>query len=123
MHGNMVVINPENKDGMWSKERVIVDESLNQGHALVTGDFLGLGYDQVMAGWREPAGDEKKVGLRLYLPTENDGSQWKLYAVIDENTMACEDLKAADLNGDSKLDPIASGRATKNVVIYWNDRS
>ena len=36
--------------------------------------------------------------------------------------MACEDLKIADLNGDGKPDIIASGRATKNLVIYWNER-
>ncbi|MFP6907280.1 MAG: VCBS repeat-containing protein, partial [Verrucomicrobiota bacterium] len=34
--------------------------------------------------------------------------------------MACEDLKAADLNGDGKLDLIAAGRVTKNLKIYWN---
>ena len=28
------------------------------------------------------------------------------------------DMKAND--GDGKLDVIAAGRATKNVVIYWN---
>lgn len=122
MHGNAVVINPENKDGMWSDKRVVVDETLNQGHALVTGDFLGLGYDQVVAGWREPTGDEMKVGLRLYVPTGKDGSAWKLHAVIDDNNMACEDLKTVDLNGDGRLDLIASGRATKNVIIYWNEK-
>lgn len=122
MHGNAVVINPENKEGLWSEKRVVVDESLNQGHALVTGDFLGLGYDQVVAGWREAAGKDKVVGLRLYVPTSKDGSQWKLHSVIDENKMACEDLKAADLNGDGKCDLVASGRSTKNVVFYWNER-
>ena len=39
---------------------------------------------------------------------------------IDDNKIACEDLKSADLNGDGKLDIIAAGRATKNLVIYWN---
>ena len=39
------------------------------GHALIAGDFLGLGYDQVVAGWRAGAGADKKVGLKLYLPT------------------------------------------------------
>jgi hypothetical protein len=34
--------------------------------------------------------------------------------------MACEDLKIADLNKDGKPDVIACGRATRNVVIYWN---
>ena len=35
--------------------------------------------------------------------------------LVDDNTMACEDLCLADLNGDGKLDIIAAGRATKNV--------
>ncbi|MBC7980737.1 MAG: VCBS repeat-containing protein [Armatimonadetes bacterium] len=120
MHGNEVVINPESADGLWSDKRLVIDDTLNQGHALVTGDFLGLGYDQVVAGWREPNQSENKVGLRLYLPTEQNGSKWKLHSVIDDNTMACEDLKAADLDQDGKIDLIASGRATKNVVVYWN---
>ncbi len=120
MHGNEVVINPEETRGLWSKKRVVIDDGLKQGHALVTGDFLGLGYDQVVAGWRQPAGEEKKVGLRLYVPVNQEGTEWKMHAVIDDNTMACEDLKAADLNGDGKLDLVAAGRATKNVVIYWN---
>jgi hypothetical protein len=34
--------------------------------------------------------------------------------------MACEDLAAADLDGDGKTDVIAAGRASHNVVIYWN---
>jgi hypothetical protein len=40
--------------------------------------------------------------------------------VIDDNTMACEDMKAADLDGDGDLDLVAAGRATNNVIIYWN---
>jgi len=120
MHGNEVVINPEAENGLWSQKRQVIDDTLTQGHALVAGDFLGLGYDQVVAGWRKPSRDNEKVGLKLYVPDTKDGSKWKLHSVIDDNTMACEDMKAADLNGDGKLDLIAAGRATKNVVIYWN---
>ncbi|MFD0894260.1 FG-GAP repeat protein [Luteolibacter ambystomatis] len=122
MHGNQVAVNPESTTGLWSQKRVLLDDTLNQGHALAAADFLGTGYDQVVAGWREPAGADKKVGLRLYIPAAEDGSTWTRHAVIDDNGMACEDLKAADLNGDGKPDLIASGRATKNLVIYWNER-
>lgn len=120
MHGNEVVVNPEG-GGLWSDKRVLLDDTLNQGHALAAADFLGAGYDQVVAGWREPGGPDKKVGLRLYAPANDDGSQWKQLAVVDDNTMACEDMKVADLNGDGLPDLIASGRATKNVIIYWNE--
>ncbi|MES2923060.1 MAG: VCBS repeat-containing protein [Verrucomicrobiota bacterium] len=119
MHGNQVAIYPERENAFAT--RFVADDTLNQGHALATGDFLGTGSDQVVAGWREPTKDGKKVGIRLYFPTTADGGNWQLHATIDDNTMACEDLKAADLNNDGKPDLIAAGRATKNLVIYWND--
>ncbi len=121
-HGNEVVVNPENPGGLWSAGRVVLDDSLAEGHALATADFLGLGHDQIVAGWRKPGPKHGKVGIRLYVPTRQDGSAWKLHAVIDDNTMACEDLKVADLNGDRKPDIIAAGRATRNLIVYWNTR-
>lgn len=120
-HGNEVVVNPENPDGLWSAKRILLDDTLAEGHALAAADFLGLGYDQLIAGWRKPNAD-KKVGIRLYVPTSDDGSSWKLHAVIDDNTMACEDFKVADLNADGKPDIIAAGRTTRNLVVYWNER-
>ena len=121
-HGNAVAVYQQpDGDGFWTTTRVVLDESLAEGHALATADFLGLGYDQVIAGWRKPNA-EKKVGIRLYVPTADDGSTWKQHAVIDDNTMACEDFKVADLNADGKPDIIAAGRATKNLIVYWNER-
>ncbi|MCW1913644.1 VCBS repeat-containing protein [Luteolibacter sp. GHJ8] len=120
-HGNEVAVNPEAADGLWSAKRVLLDDGLAEGHALATADFLGLGYDQIIAGWRK-ADKNQKVGIRLYIPTVEDGSMWKLHATVDDNTMACEDFKVADLNGDGKPDIIAAGRATKNLIVYWNER-
>ena len=96
--------------------RTVLDNSLSQGHALACGQFLPGSRQQVVAGWRGE-NTEGKVGIRMYL-WENDA--WTT-RTIDDNTMACEDLKAADLNADGKLDIIAAGRATKNVIIYWNE--
>ncbi|GAA5478792.1 VCBS repeat-containing protein [Haloferula helveola] len=121
-HGNSVVVYPSPAEGQaWDSGRVVVDDSLAEGHALACADLLGLGYDQVVAGWRKPNA-EKKVGIRLYVPDSHDGTSWKRHAVIDDNTMACEDLKVADLNSDGKPDIIAAGRATRNLVVYWNER-
>lgn len=114
-HGNLLTFYVKGKDaGSW--ERGLLDDQLAQGHALGCADFMGTHSAQIVAGWREPnaAG---KLGIKLYW--KSDQGNWT-HAWIDENHMACEDLKIADLNGDGQPDIIASGRSTKNVVIYWN---
>jgi hypothetical protein len=117
MHGSSLVTYLQPKAG-GEYVRAVLDDDLNQGHAIATGDFLGLGRDQVVAGWRNP-NKEKKIGVKIYVPEDAAGTKWKSYWV-DDNGMAAEDLKAADLNGDGKLDLIASGRVSKNLKIYWN---
>lgn len=127
MHGNQLAVYRApaagSAAGDWSASRVVLDDSLAQAHGLGTGDFLGVGYDQIVVGWRGgvPAPPGTKVGLKLYTPSGPAGDSWTLNALIDDNTMACEDLKIADLNGDGRPDIIAAGRATKNVIIYWNE--
>lgn len=112
MHGTNAVV--YTTDGVnWKRQ--VIDATLNDGHAVATGDLLKLGSDQVAIGWRGK--DAKgKVGIRLF--AQKNG-QWQ-GSVVDDNQMACEDLKVADLNGDGWLDIVAAGRATKNVKIYWN---
>ncbi len=106
--------------GKGERQRVVLDTTFVQGHALAVADILGLGRDQIVAGWRNPDANGE-VGIRLYIP-DDSGSSWSIF-VIDENTMACEDLKVADLNADGKLDIIASGRSTNNLKVYWNKSS
>jgi FG-GAP-like repeat len=114
MHGTALAVYP-----LGSKTtRQVLDDQLKEGHALATADLLGLGRDQVVAGWRLPNADNK-VGIKLYVPADKAGTQWQSYW-IDENGMATEDLQVRDLNGDGKPDIVAAGRATKNLKIYWN---
>lgn len=122
MHGNEVAVYPmpAAETGDWTPGRVVLDDTLVQGHGLAVGDLLGVGSDQIVAGWRGGT-PGAKVGIKLFAATNARGDQWKLHALIDDNEMACEDLKLADLDGDGRLDVIAAGRATKNVVIYWNE--
>jgi hypothetical protein len=94
--------------------RRVLESTFNQGHALACGNVLGLAKDQIIAGWREPNKD-KQLGIKIY---HAEGDDWKSDWVCEPNTMACEDLKLADLDGDGKPEIIAAGRATKNVVIY-----
>ncbi len=126
MHGNQVVWHPveypqQAQPGIESwYEHIVVDDTLAEGHALACADFLGTKrLQQIVAGWRMPD-KNKKVGIKLYSPLEEyPYEKWKSFT-IDDNQMACEDLKVADLDGDGRPDIIASGRATHNLVVYWN---
>lgn len=114
MHGHQVVV----YEGIGDQaKRTVLDNTLKEGHGIATGNFLGLNTDQIVAGWRNPNQDGK-VGVKLFVKNPLTAvweSHW-----IDEDGMACEDLQVADLDGDGKPDIIAAGRATNNLVIYWN---
>ena len=122
MHGNMLAFYKQDESTPDSKAppRTVLDSTLEDGHALACGDVLGLGRDQVVVGWRAMQKKGAKVGIKLFVP-DAAGENWTQH-LIDDNTMACEDLVLADLDGDGKLDIVAAGRATKNVKIYWNER-
>ena len=62
---------------------------------------------------------EGKVDVKLFWPTDPEGAKWK-EASVDDNTVACEDLCLADLNGDGRLDVATAGRATHNVKVFFN---
>ena len=121
MHGNhLVVSTPENDqaDAVWRSQ--VLDDSLIDAHALACADFLGSGQDQIVVGWRAMNRPGAQVGIKLFTPLDPEGRAWS-QTLIDDNSMACEDLTVADLNGDGRLDIVASGRATKNVKIYFNE--
>jgi len=113
MHGNQLTV--YTPDGLT---RTVLTSEFNQGHALAMSDLLGLGTNQVVAGWREPD-KEKKTGIKLFIPPTEKGGNWT-DVWIDDNGIACEDLQLADLDGDGRKDIIAAGRATHNLKIYWN---
>lgn len=115
MHGNEVVVYTLGDQ----PERNLLADNLNQGHALAAADLLGLGIDQVIAGWRNPNNDGK-VGIKLFIPEDETGTRWTTY-LLDDNNMAAEDLVVTDLNGNGRPDIIAAGRATNNLIIYWNN--
>ena len=113
-HGQSVVVYAEGK-GPWS--RTVIESGIGGGHALGWADFDGDGDDELAVGWRDAK--PVKPGVAVYDVDRNGAMQSK--SMVDEGGMATEDLVVADLNGDKQPDIVASGRATRNVKIYWNE--
>jgi len=119
MHGDTVAsyTPSENPDAPW--RRNVLDASLKDGHAVVIADFLGIGSDQIAAGWRamNPKGSP---GVRLFTPLDSEGTAWRT-TELSGDAVAIEDMKAADLNADGKPDLVLAGRQTHNLRILWNE--
>ena len=120
-HGSTsaVYAEPANVGDLWKPLKVL-DEQLKDGHALACADFLGVGSDQVVVGWRA-MNDPGVPGIKLFTPLNDDGTRWRDTRISSEK-VAVEDIKAADLNGDGKVDIVAAARQTKNLVIFFNER-
>jgi hypothetical protein len=112
MHGNQVCLYEPTVGGPWVRR--VLDTTLVDGHALALGSFGG-GALEVVAGWRSMSKPAGPVGIRRYDPARPESSM-----TVDDNTMACEDLVSVDLDGDGDLDLAASGRRTRNLIVYWN---
>ncbi|MBI2689413.1 MAG: VCBS repeat-containing protein [Acidobacteria bacterium] len=105
-HGNQVAIYRQKK-GAWT--RMVIDDSLVDGHTIYTADLNGDGKQEVVAGFRGG-----KRGVYIYY--EEDG-RW-IRQVLSEGDVAAAACAVADLNGDRKLDIVCIGSATQNLVLY-----
>lgn len=119
-HGTQAAIYTAPAAGEKFWKRQVIETNLKDGHAVACADLAGVGYDQMLVGWRLP-NSAGKVGISLFVPPAQADGEWKK-VTVDDNTMACEDLVVGDLNGDGRPDIVASGRATHNLVIYWNKK-
>jgi FG-GAP-like repeat len=111
-HGAGVAVYAE-KPGVWAK--TTIETALTEGHALGWADFDGDGSEELAAGWRRgPA-----PGVAIYV-VDREGAL-KSKTMVDEAGMDTEDLIVGDFDGDKQPDIVASGRATRNIKIYWNE--
>jgi hypothetical protein len=110
-HGAGIAIYAENP-GVWAK--TTIEKGLTEGHALGWADFDGDGNEELAAGWRRGT-----PGVAIYA-VDRDGAL-KSKTMVDEGGMDTEDLIVGDFDGDKRPDIVASGRATRNIKIYWNE--
>ncbi len=120
MHGHSVVVytGPMPLPEGQLADRLVIDDSFKQGHAIGCADLDHDGVDEIIAGHREPNSDGK-VAVYYYRASDEAGTQWFRYP-LDIGGMASEDLTVGDLNGDGYPEVIAGGRSTHNLKIYWN---
>ena len=107
-HGNQVAVYRKHGSA-WQRE--VIDDSIVDGHTIVTGDFEGRGRDEIVAGMR---GAPRSVNLYRF-----EAGKWNK-RVLDQGGMAAAACAVADLNGDGKPDIACIGSATQNLKWYEN---
>jgi hypothetical protein len=120
-HGHQVVVYtpPAAKGELWARH--VIDEKLRWGHAVWCADLDGDGGDELIIGVRDDLSKRpgERRGVRVYKALDGTGTRWERH-LIDDGGVAVEDLAAADLDGDGRIDIVAVGRQTKNVKVYRN---
>ena len=111
-HGNQVVIYRGSGD-RWD-QRTAIDDTLNDGHTLVSGDLDGDGVDELIAGYRGGGG-----GVNIYRFTGGDkpsglSGDWTKIVLEQKGMAAGTGCAVAHLNDDKRPDLACIGRANLN---------
>ncbi len=122
-HGYQVVVYTPPAAGsgkLW--DRHVLDEKLRWGHGVWCADLDGDGNEELLIGVRDTlsANPSERCGVRIYKALDGSGMKWARQ-IVDDGGVAVEDMAAADLNEDGRIDIVAVGRATHNARIYWNE--
>jgi hypothetical protein len=99
-HGNQVVIYTL-KNKAW--QRQVIDDSLTDGHTIITADVDGDGKDEVIAGFRQ--------GAKSVFVYREGKSGWDKQ-VLDNGGMGAAACASADLNGDGAPDLVCIASTT-----------
>jgi hypothetical protein len=120
-HGDKVVVYtpPDDPNGEWNRH--VLDDKLKWGHAVWCADLDGDGNDELIIGVRDVLSDKsgENSGVRIFKSLDDKGAKWERH-LLDNGGVRVEDLAAADLDGDGRIDLVAVGRQSQNARIYWN---
>jgi hypothetical protein len=89
----------------------VIDDSLRDGHTILTADLNGDGSDEVIAGYRGK-------GVNVYYAQDPQGERWSKQ-VLDDSISAAA-CAIVDLNGDGRPDIACIGSSTANLKWYEN---
>jgi hypothetical protein len=103
-HGNRVVVYRE-QGTAWS--RTVLDESLTDGHTILSADLDGSGRDQIVAGFRQGA-------KSVFIYRSDSTGKWGK-RILDDGKMPAASCVAVDLNGDGRVDLACIGA----TVLKW----
>jgi hypothetical protein len=121
-HGDKVIAYtpPANNEPNQLWTRHVLDEQLKWGHAVACANLDDDEAQELVIGVRDEASAEHRCGVRIYDPVNPSKGEWSR-SLIAPGQVAVEDLVLGDLDDDGDNEIVAVGRATHNVVIYWND--
>lgn len=115
-HGSDVVVWTESPSGSLKfGPRLVIDETLADGHALWVADVDGDGDHEIFAGHR---GKDHRVSMYDFNRTDQ---KWN--KIVIDRDVAAQDLRGGDINGDGIPDVVAVGGSTHNVVWYRFERN
>src|ERR1019366_1610703 len=107
-HGNQVAIYQESA-GTWPRH--VIDDSLSDGHTILTADLNGDGFDEVIAGYRGK-------GVNVYYAQDAKGVEWT--KVVLDNSLAAATANLKWYENLGRPDIACIGAATANLKWYEN---
>ena len=110
-HGNQVVVYTTQGE-QWT--RTVIEDQMQNGHALAVGDLDGDNQDEIVCGFRG-----KGHHLSIYQATDAQGKRWHK-TILDNGGMAGADCLIEDLTADGRPDIVCIGASTGNVKLYEN---
>lgn len=102
-HGNQFVI--------YGPKRTVLDETMKEGHTVLSVDLDGDGNDEVIYGSRAGGGTLRMAKF------DKKTKKWVVTSILD-GKIAANSCVAADLDGDKRPEVICIGGASANLIVF-----